>query len=712
MVKKSYTIKGFDCANCAAKSEAHLNKDPRIEKANIDFARDRLDIVYVDEVMSIEDIKNKIKEVEEDELTIVNIGEEVSDYKIFDKHFWILLSRIAFVVVVIILSFTAFRDDSYFWVNFALYLLATVVIAYDIFYRVIKTIIHKENPLDEYLLIVIATVGAFIIASIEKETHVFLEAIMVATLFQIGQVIEGIATNKSKEAIMKAVDLRVEYANLIKNEGVEKVKPEDLKVDDEVLVTTGEYIPIDGVVMKGRAFVDTSSLTGEFVPVAVGVEQEVYSGCLIKEGTLTVKASKEYSNSTVSKIMDLIGESQENKSKADKFVSKFARWYTPSIFIISILVGIIGGAITNDWIAWILLALKMLVVACPCAIVISIPLAYFSGIGLAGKNGIVIKGSNYLDELVGLKKLFTDKTGTLTHGSFSVVKKVAIGISEEQLMEYLCAVESHSIHPIGRAICLNYLDGHEHIQIDEFIEKAGLGVQGEYQSHKLLAGNKRLLEDSQIVVPDVKEDGTIVYLAVDGKYSGYVVVSDEIKEDAYEMVKLLNKNNIDVTLLTGDKEENAKIFCQKLGISSYQSELLPEDKILYINKEIGGKGKVAFLGDGINDAASIKRADVGFAMGGVGSDIAVDSADIVLMTDKPSKVYDAYKIAKITRNVAIFNIAFALFIKLGVEVAAFVTNLVGVPEVIPMWLAVLADTGLTVLLVVNSLLILHRKINR
>lgn len=712
MIKRSYTIKGFDCAHCAAKSEAHLNKHPEIEKATIDFATDRLDIVYRDKVLSIDDIKACIAEVESDPLTIVNMGEKTNKYRIFDKGFYILCARIFYVLLVIILSLTAFREESFFWVNFGLYLSAILVICYDIFYKVVLRIAHLENPLDEYLLIVIATVGAFIIAVLEKETHEFIESVLVATLFQIGQVIEAIATNKSKEAVMEAVDLRVEYANKVHEGHLERVSPEQLEVGDLVVVTVGEIIPIDGVVTEGNALVDVSSLTGEFIPVSAGVDKPVYSGCLIKEGTITVRATEEYSNSTVSRIMNLISESRENKSKADKFVTKFAKWYTPTIFIISLLVGLIGSLVTSNWNEWMLLALKMLVVACPCAIVISIPLAYFSGIGLAGKNGIVIKGSNYLDELVKLDKVVTDKTGTLTEGDFKIRQVVPLGVENDKLLHYLFIAESYSNHPVGKAICLSIENDHEHVKVDNFIERAGYGVECDYKGEHIIAGNKKLFAEHDIKIEDVEEDGVLTYCAVNDKYIGYVVLSDEIKHDAYDMVNLLGKNNIDVVLLTGDKRENAEILCKKLGISYFHSELLPEEKVNYLNQEQSAGDTVAYVGDGINDAPSIKGADVGFAMGGIGSDSAVENADIVLMTDNPRKIYDAFKIAKMTRNVAVFNIVFALVVKIGIEIAAFVTSLCGIPEVIPMWAAVLADTGLTVLLVLNSLLLLYRKVGK
>ena len=704
-----YTIKGFDCANCAKKTEAYLNKNEYIEEAILDFAGDKLFLRFKDKQLSEKEILDIIKEVETDPIELHALNNKKDNKrKIFTKDLWILLSRVLFVSLIMIISHTVLAGHEYFWYVFALYIVGIIVILYDIVYKVIKHIIHKENPIDEYLLITIAAIGAFLVASLSHNSHDFMDSIMVAALFQLGKVIEGIATNKSKEAISSALDLRVEKANLLVNGEIKEVSPETLKINDLVIVSTGELIPVDAVVLEGNALIDTSSLTGEFVPVVANQNTEVYSGCLVKEGTLTLKVNKEYKDSTLSKIAELISNSGAKKSKADEFVSKFARWYTPLVFIISILVGLIGGLITKEWSTWAILGLKMLVVACPCAIVISVPMAYFSALGLASKNGIVVKGTNYLDQLVNLKKIVTDKTGTLTKGEFSIVKIYAAS-DEKQLMECLYASEYLSSHPIARAICKDQNYDLAYLSKD-FLEIAGHGVSIIYKDKKVISGNYKLLKDEGIIFDEVKENGSIVYCAYDNKYLGYVVLSDEIKEDSKEMVDLLKKEGVEVILLTGDKEENAKALADNLGIEKYRSGLLPEEKTKYLQQELSNKYITGFVGDGINDAASIKGADVGFAMGGIGSDIAVESADVVIMTDHPSKIYDSYKIAKIARHTSIFNIVVALTIKISIELVAFITNLLGHPEFIPMWLAVLADTGLTVVLVINSLLVLYRKI--
>ena len=705
MIQKAYNITGFDCANCASKTEAHLNRNKNINYARIDFSGNRLYITFKDKEMSIPEILEVIKEVETDPIEISETTSGVhKTSKIITKDLYILIGRIIFAIIALILNVTAFRGDNFFWVRFIVSLVSLLVISYDIVYKVIKHIVHLENPIDEFLLIIIAVTGAFVLETLEKGTYI--ECILVVALFQIGSAIEGIATNKSKAAIMSAVDIRIETASLLENNEIRVVKPEDLKVGDLIIIKVGERIPVDGLVVDGEATIDTSSLTGEFTPKKAIKDSEVYSGCLLKTGSITVRVNKEYKDSTVSKIMELISSSGEKKSKADKFITKFARWYTPTVVCISILYIVIGGLITKDWKAYVYQGLEFLVVSCPCAIVISVPLAYFSSIGLGSKRGIVIKGTNYLDELVRLKKLVTDKTGTITHGSFSIQHIHPVDCNEEELMNAIYAAECLSTHPIGKAIChekdLRKLAAEQ----KDYTEIAGFGIETTYQNNKILVGSKKLLDKYNIECLTPSEIGSDVHCAVNGKYLGYIVLSDTIKEDAQPMVDLLHKNKVEIVLLTGDDEANAKDVCMKLGIDRWHSNLLPEEKESYLELEMkDNKGTTAYIGDGINDAPCISRSDIGIAMGGIGSDMAVENADVVIMNDDPAKVYDAFKIAKIARNVSIFNIVFALFIKIGIMV------LVAAQINVPMYVAVLGDTGVTVLLVINSLLILYRKID-
>ena len=708
MIKKSYHITGFDCAHCALKSEKHLNKHPAINSAVIDFAKDKLFIEYKDKELTIDDILKSIAEVESDPIEIEDASKQKKRYKIFNKDFWYTLARVLIGVTIILVCSIALTHEQ-FYIQLGLYAFGIVLLTYDVTWKVILHIIHKENPIDESLLITLCTVGAFIVAIIAHEPHFFMEALMVVTLYQVGKIIEGIATNKSKEAVARAVNLRIEHAARLVNGEIQEVSPDMLNVNDVVVVTAGEYIPVDAVVISGEGQVDTSSLTGEFVPVSAKEDMELYSGYLLKEGTLNLRVIRTYQNSAVSKIIDLISNSGAKKSKADEFVSRFAKWYTPIVFIVSLLVAVIGGAITNNWKDWVILGLKMMVVACPCAIVISVPLAYFAALGLASKNGIVFKGTNYIDELNRMEKLVTDKTGTLTKGVFEISKIVPIGVEQDFLLDVMSSVESLSNHPIGKTIAKLKKSS---VLSENFEELAGLGVCAEYKGDMVLIGNSKLLNEYEIEFEEVDENGVVVYCVYDGKYIGYLVISDEVRESSKELVSSLQNSGVDVVLLTGDKEHNTQKLCNELGIKKYYSSLLPDQKIECLEKELSNKYATGFIGDGINDAASIKRADIGFAMGAIGSDAAIESADVVIMNDEPMKVYDSIRIAKIARHTSVFNIIFALSVKIGVELAAIITSLLGKGELIPMWLAVLADTGLTVLMVINSLLILYRKIKR
>lgn len=705
-MKKSYYICGFDCPNCASKAEAHLNKHPLIKSAVIDFSKDRLHVNYKDNEMDIDDILTVIHEVEDDDIRITELDDEPVLKKFFDRDFFFHLERIGFALLVIILTFTVFKDVKYYWYVFVAFLLSLIILSYDTYYSVIKKIIHKENPLDEELLMTITSVGAFVVGAITADIEMFLEADLVMILFIVGEMVEEFATIKSKKEISEAIGLRIDTANLLDGEEIKKVNPRQLEVNDVVMVSNGDVIPTDGEIIEGNALIDTSSLTGEFIPIEANNGLQVYSGYIIKSGSVKVRVTKIYKESAVSKILELITNSGEKKSKADRFVNKFARIYTPIIFAISMLTLIIGGAITNDWGEWTILGLKMLVVGCPCAIVISVPLAYFAAIGLASKNGIVVKGASYLDKLYDLKKVVLDKTGTLTEGVFEINK---VSGEEKKVLKYLRIAESLSNHPIARAIVGNEKIENNASLIENYTEIAGFGISLDYKGEHILAGNQKLLEKYNIEFESAKEHGVIVYCAVNNKFVGYVVLSDKIKAESYLLIQCLKKDKIETILLTGDKEDNAKVLSDELGIDRYYSNLLPQDKVEHLENELGNK-MTAYVGDGINDAASIKQADIGFAMGAIGSDVAVECADVVIMNDNPIKVYDSYHISKIARHVSIFNIVFAILVKVSIEVAALVTNLVGVPQYIPMWLAVLTDTGLTVLLVVNSLLILYRKL--
>ena len=727
MVKKIYNISGFDCPNCAAKTEAHLNKNKHINYCHLDYAANKMYLTFENKELSVEEIKKIIAQVESDPIKLSELGksgkakQKIIDGRIIDTFIRIFIG----LVIIGICTFALAKEgDNYSWLRFGLYGLGMVILLYDIVWKVILHIIHRENVLDHNLLITISCIGAYSLGLIgilnhEEAIHKLwgvtiahedaMEAVMVVLLFQVGHIIENIATNKSKAAIMSAVELRVDSANRVTPNGIEVVEPESLNIGETIVIKVGERIPVDADVIEGSALIDTSSLNGEYVPIKAEAGQTIYAGCMIKSGVLTAKVKRKYEDSTVAKIIDLISQGGEKKSKADEFIAKFARFYTPIVVLVSVLAFVIGGLITQDeWLKYLSVGLKILVTGCPCAIVISVPLAYFSGIGLASKNGIVIKGSNYLDELARMGKLVTDKTGTLTHGSFKITKVHPVGVKEEELLHNLLAVESLSTHPIAKAICHDQDVKKLASQQSNYQEIAGQGVTSVYKKKHLAAGSSAFMQKLGLKPLEVTDAGTVIHCAVDDKYIGYVVLSDEIKEDAQPMVNLLHHNGTEIVLLTGDKEENAKDICNKLGIDRWKSELMPEDKVKILEDEIEGYDKaVAFVGDGINDAPSIIRSDIGIAMGGIGSDVAVENADIVIMNDDPAKIYDAIKISKMARNTSIFNVIFALTIKILVAVLIMIFD-----DHIGMTVAVLADTGLTVLLIINSLLLLYRKVKR
>ena len=714
-MKKSYKISGFDCPNCASKSEKHLNNHEKIESAVIDFNNERLYVTYKDEELSIDELISIIHEVEEDPIVITNLEDkEEEKERLFDKDSIILLIRIITIIILMVMAKileNPFGDRS--WQVIVLYSIALLIGIYDIVFEVFSNIFHRVNPVDEKLLMFISCTGAFLIALFPNAEPVFFDGVMVLALFQIGELIEEILSKKSKDAIRNAIDLRADKANLVNEDKVIEVHPSQLKIDDEIIIKVGEIIPVDGLVIKGNGSLDASSLTGEAMPVNVKEDDHVLSGTILTSGSLTLKVEKEFKSSTISKIMELVESSGEKKSKVDKFITRFARIYTPIILLIAVLFTVIYGLVSKNWENALYNGVFILIIGCPCAIVISIPLAYFAGIGLASKNGIVVKGAAHLDQLCHVGTLFIDKTGTLTYGSFKVSKLSPNNISEEEFNKYLLAAECRSEHPIAKAIIKDHDVDDLIIKQEEYEEIAGYGVHTRYEGHDIYAGNKELLINQGINVPVNNEIGSLVYLSVDGKYAGYALLNDVIREESKEFIQHLKSLGIKTVLLSGDNIENVANVAKEVGMDEYHGKLLPQNKTELIEEEINKKekGYVIFAGDGINDTPSIIRADVGFAMGGVGSDVAIENADVVIMKDNPMKIYHTIKIAKITRNVAIFNIIFAITIKL---IAMILTMLSGSvisfpPHVIPI-IDALSDTGLTVLLVINSLLIIYRKI--
>lgn len=600
------------------------------------------------------------------------------------------------------------------WVNFVVMGIAWLIVGYDIVYKAFHSLIKEKNPFDENMLMLIASIGAFCLRFFGKDENEifgneFFEAFMVAFLFQLGDIFEDLATDKSHEAITNAVGLRAKKASLLKDGNIVSVDPKELSIGDEILVKVGEIIPADGVILSGSGDVDMSSLTGEFNPVTKKEGDLVNSGTILKSGSLKVRVNKSYEDSTVSKIIALVEESSGAKSKADKFITKFARIYTPIVVAIALLIAFIpplciGMNSLETWKEWIRIGVSILVISCPCAVVVSVPLAYFAGIGLASKYGIIVKGGSYFDELNRLGVLVTDKTGTLTRGKFIVEEYHPEGISLDKFQEYMIAAESRSNHPIAKAIVGETNLAPYSEKISEYTEKAGYGEILTYDGHTLLAGNEKLLSENHISFTKANEIGTIVYLAIDGKYAGYLLLNDEIKENSFKTIQDLHKMGVKSVMLTGDKKESALKVANELQIDEVHSELLPEDKTNLLKEKLTGEKAVAYVGDGINDAPSIALADIGVAMGGAGSDLAVENANIVIMNDDISKIVTAKKIAKLTRNRAIFNVVVSLLIKLAIALCSIL-----IPS-FPLMIAVFADTGVTLLMVASSVSLLAYRV--
>lgn len=600
------------------------------------------------------------------------------------------------------------------WVNFVVMGIAWLIVGYDIVYKAFHSLIKEKNPFDENMLMLIASIGAFCLRLFGKDENEifgneFFEAFMVAFLFQLGDIFEDLATDKSHEAISNAIGLRAKKASLLKDGNILTVEPEDLSIGDEILVKVGEIIPADGVILSGSGDVDMSSLTGEFNPVTKKEGDLVNSGTILKSGSLKVRVNKSYEDSTVSKIIALVEESSGAKSKADKFITKFARIYTPIVVAIALLIAAIpplciGMNSLETWKEWIRIGVSILVISCPCAVVVSVPLAYFAGIGLASKYGIIVKGGSYFDELNRLGVLVTDKTGTLTRGKFVVEECHPESVSLEKFQEYMIAAESRSNHPIAKAIVGETNLAPYSEKISEYTEKAGYGEMLTYDGHTLLAGSEKLLRENHISFTKANEIGTIVYLAIDGKYAGYLLLNDEIKENSFKMIQDLHKMGVKSVMLTGDKKESALKVANELQIDEVHSELLPEDKTNLLKEKLTREKAVAYVGDGINDAPSIALADIGVAMGGAGSDLAVENANIVIMNDDVSKIVTAKKIAKATRNRAIFNVVASLLIKLAIATCSIL-----IPS-FPLMIAVFADTGVTLLMVASSVSLLAYRV--
>lgn len=617
----------------------------------------------------------------------------------------VLIRIIISSVLLVALMITSKLVQLNKWVEFVLYLVPYLIIGYDILKKAIKGI-AKGQVFDENFLMAVATIGAVALGD-------FAEGAAVMLFYQIGELFQSVAVGKSRRNITSLMDIRPDYANVEVDGKLEKVDPDDVEIGTDIIVNPGEKVPIDGVVVSGESTLNTSALTGESVPRSVKSGDEIISGCINLTGVLRIKTSKEFGDSTVSKILDLVENSSMKKSKSENFITKFARYYTPAVcggaLVLAVLPPIVRMIMGESamWGDWITRALTFLVISCPCALVISIPLSFFAGIGCASANGVLVKGSNYLEALSDTQYIVFDKTGTLTKGVFEVTGIYpANGFDESTIVGLASYAESASNHPISISLKKYFGKEIKRDSVSDIEEIAGHGVSAVVNGHKVYAGNIKLMHKENIAVDAEHNEGTVVYVSCDGVYAGCIVISDVVKDNSKKAILSLKKSGIDKTvMLTGDSKETAKRVAENLGLDEYHAELLPADKVEWVEKLLGEKSpkkKLAFVGDGINDAPVLSRADIGIAMGALGSDAAIEAADIVLMDDDPSKIALARKISVHTLKIVKENIWFALIVK----AVCLVLGALGIAN---MWIAIFADVGVMVLAVLNAIRALKLK---
>jgi len=609
------------------------------------------------------------------------------------KRLWrIIIAALVFIVALLI--------NNIEWLQIAMFVISYIIAGGDIVKRAVTNIL-RGKVFDENFLMSVATIGAFLIGE-------YPEGIAVMLFYQVGELFQSYAVDKSRRSIADAMDIRPDYANVKRGDEVIKVDPDEVQIGDIIVIKPGERVPLDGKVIEGNSMVDTSALTGESVPREVEVGHEILSGCINVNGVITAEVTKEYGESTVSKILDLVENASSKKSQSEQFITKFARYYTPIVVIIAVFLAIIpplviDGATFSDW---IYRALTFLVVSCPCALVVSIPLSFFGGIGGASRKGILVKGSNYLEALAEAEIIVFDKTGTLTKGVFNVQEVHPEGVSKEELLELTAYAESYSNHPISNSLKQAYGKEIDNGRISNVEEVSGHGVIATVDGKKVSAGNIKLMKKLNIPCYEGEVVGTVVHVGIDDKYAGYIVIADEAKEDSARAIMELKEAKIKQTvMLTGDTKNVASKVAKQLGLDKVYSELLPGDKVEKVEELLAqksAKGKLAFVGDGINDAPVLARADIGIAMGGLGSDAAIEAADVVIMTDEPSKIATAIKVSKKTLRIARQNTVFSI----GIKIIVLILSAFGIAT---MWAAIFADVGVTIIAVLNAFRALNVK---
>ena len=702
-MKYTFYFENIDCPNCAAKIEYAISKLPIIKNINIDFMTTKVKVEVVEDVTEEEVLKlmSEVSAHIESDSRIVKEktgfekessccgGHEHScgeDHKHDHEEKTFIVPRMILSFLLLLVSFWISSE----FINMIILLVAYVMIAYDILLIAFRNI-KKGQIFDENFLMTLASIGAMIIGE-------YPEAVAVILFYQVGEYFQDKAVSRSRKSIAELMDIRPDYANLLEKEEVRKVDPELVEINELILVKVGEKIPLDGVIVSGSSSLDVSALTGESLLREVGINDEVLSGSINKNGVLTVRVTKSFQQSTVSKILELVENASSNKSKSEKFITKFARYYTPIVVLIAAVIAfviplILTGSFSYEYIHR---ALVFLVISCPCALVISVPLSFYGGIGGASKSGILFKGSNYVESLARIDTVVFDKTGTLTKGNFIVSEIMTEGDKEEVLRNAAYA-EYYSTHPIGKSIVNSYQGVVDIKKLKEVTELEHLGMRVKLDDDFILVGNKKLMDKEGIKIPNIENPLSKIYVVKNNDYMGCLIIRDEIKEDAAKAVLDLKSIGVqNLIMLTGDTREIGELVAQEVGLSKAYTEMYPSDKVDIVNQLVKEEKRVAFVGDGINDAPVLTLADVGIAMGGIGSDAAIEAADIILMDDQPSKLAKAIQIARKTMVIAKQNIIFALAIKL-------VVLILGALGIANMWMAVFADVGVSLLAILNAM---------
>lgn len=683
------TLEGLNCANCARKIEEKVGKMEGVKESNLNFTTTTLN-VKLERKVKEEHAINEIKKIVEALEPHVKVEKKVSgktnvQRAKFEVKPTLIIGTILYLIAVI--------GDFKGALALILFVASYLLIGGKVVLTAIKNI-ARGQLFDENFLMTVATIGAFSISE-------YPEAVAVMLFYEIGETIQGYAVNKSRSSISSLMDIRADYANIIIDGKEKKVSPETVKVEDIILVKPGEKIPLDGIVVEGESFVDTSALTGESVPRKIAVNDEILSGGINTNGVLKVKVTKKFGESTVSRILEMVENAANKKANTEKFITKFAKVYTPIVVALAILIAVVPSIFIKDALfsTWFYRALVFLVVSCPCALVVSVPLGFFAGIGGASKKGVLVKGSNYLELLKDLETVVFDKTGTLTEGVFTVTEINTNNIQKEKLIEVAAMAESFSNHPIAISIIKEYGKEIDKEVIKEYEEIAGHGIKAVINNEEVLIGNAKLMNQFNISYNEVDSIGTVVYCAINGEFKGSIVISDKIKENAAEALINLKAAGVKKTvMLTGDNKKTAEKVGEKVNIDEVHSELLPLGKVKEVEKLLKASnknGRLAFVGDGVNDAPVLARADIGIAMGGIGSDAAIEAADVVLMKDDINALVDAINVSKKTNKILWQNIIFAL----GIKVIVMVLGTFGIAN---MWTAVFADVGVTIIAIINS----------